>query len=118
MINGEPATGSGQVLTGNTGNTNTAGLSIRVTAKTPGDYGSIRITVGIASMLNSYLGFITESTTGTVNAAQSTLEAQMKYIDDDIKVWEERIAAKQDRLVRQFAAMESALSNYKARDNT
>ncbi len=109
-INGEPATGSGQVLTGNTGNTNTAGLSIRVTAKTPGDYGSIRITVGIASMLNSYLGFITESTTGTVNAAQSTLEAQMKYIDDDIKVWEERIAAKQDRLVRQFAAMESALS--------
>lgn len=109
-INGEAATGSGYLLTGNEGNANTEGLKIRVTAQTPGSYGLIRITKGLASVLGEYLDFITRPGVGAVKSAQNALQTQIDDIDDDVAALEERVAAKEDRLINQFAAMESALS--------
>ncbi|MGB9587518.1 MAG: flagellar filament capping protein FliD, partial [Armatimonadota bacterium] len=108
-INGEPATGTGQILIGNKGNENTEGLKIRVTGTTIGSYGVIQFTKGIASIVSDYLAFVTEPNTGSVDSQQSDLRNLISYIDSDIANMEERVAAKQERLLAKFTAMESAL---------
>lgn len=108
-INGEPATGTGQILIGNQGNDNTEGLKIRVTGTSIGSYGIIQFTKGIASIVSDYLAFVTEPNIGSVNSQQSDLRNLMSYIDSDIANLEERVAAKQERLLAKFTAMESAL---------
>jgi len=109
-INGEAATGSGQVLTGNEGNENTDGLALLVTAETPGSYGTIAYSKGLAASLSEYLGSISEPVTGTIVGTEDSLNSQIKYINDDIASMNARLAVKEEQLYRQFAAMESALS--------
>ncbi|MDI6827447.1 MAG: flagellar filament capping protein FliD [Armatimonadota bacterium] len=109
-INGEPATGNGQYLTGNVGNQNTEGLKIKITATTPGSYGAIYFTKGVGAILSDYLSFITTADTGAIDAAQDTINSQIKDIDDYIAELEKRIATKEEQLVAKFMAMESALS--------
>lgn len=109
-INGEAATGSGQVLTGNSGNANTDGLALLVTAQTPGSYGTIVYSKGLAASLSEYLGSISEPVTGTIAGTEDSLSSQIKYINDDITNMNARLAVKEEQLYRQFAAMESALS--------
>ena len=109
-INGEAATGSGQVLTGNSGNANTDGLALLVTAQTPGSYGTIVYSKGLAASLSEYLGSIAEPVTGTIAGTEDSLSSQIKYINDDITNMNARLAVKEEQLYRQFAAMESALS--------
>ncbi|MGC8863945.1 MAG: flagellar filament capping protein FliD, partial [Armatimonadota bacterium] len=116
-INGEPATGSGQILVGNSGNANTDGLKLRITATAPGDYGVVVLTRGTASILAGYLDFITDGAGSAVGSARNTLQTQIKDITADIAAAEERIAAKQERLVRQFAAMESALGKLQSQSS-
>ena len=41
-INGESATGKGQILTGNSGNSTTDGLTLRITSALAGSHGTIR----------------------------------------------------------------------------
>lgn len=109
-INGEPATGSGQYLTGNVGNQNTEGLKIKITATSPGNYGVIYFTKGVGAILSDYLSFITAADTGAIDAAQDTINSQIKDINDYIAELEKRIAAKEEQLVAKFMAMESTLS--------
>lgn len=116
-INGETAIGKGQSLTGKEGNANTEGLTLRITAQTTGNYGTVSFSKGVASALNDYLDFITRPTTGAVKNAQDALTSSMKTIDDDIAVWEERVAIKRERLIIKFAMMESALSKLKGQGN-
>ena len=109
-INGEPATGSGQFLTGNTGNANTEGLKIKVTATVPGDYGTIAFTRGVAGLLADYSSFVTQANTGALASARDTLQDQIDFIDKEIADMELRLAAREERLMNQFSAMENALS--------
>jgi len=108
-INGEPATGTGQILVGNKENENTSGLRIKVSAQTPGSYGVIVLTKGVAASLSDYLTFVTDADHSPVDDAKETLQSKIQDIDDDVKRLEERITARQERLILQFAAMESAL---------
>lgn len=116
-INGEPAIGKGQILTGKEGNATTDGLTLRITAQATGNYGTVSFSKGIASVLNDYLDFITRPTTGAVKSAQDDITSSMKAIDDDIAMWEERIEIKRERLIIKFAMMESALSKLKGQGN-
>jgi flagellar hook-associated protein 2 len=109
-INGEAATGSGQVLTGNSGNANTDGLALLVSAQTPGSYGTIAYSKGLAASLSEYLGSVSEPVTGTIAGSEDSLNSQIKYINDDITNMNARLAVKEEQLNNQFAAMESALS--------
>lgn len=112
-INGELATGKGQILTGNSGNKNTSGLMISVNAQTTGNYGNIRFAQGIGSSIQSYLAFITDFTTGTVTGAQKTLQSEITDIDTQISTMQDRILVKRDQLTQKFATMESSLSKLK-----
>ncbi len=108
-INGEAATGMGQYLTGDSTNTNTAGLKIRFTGITTGSFGSVTFTRGIAGLLADYADNITAIGTGAISSAEDGIQARIKDIDDDIDRLNERLAAQQMRLIEQFTAMENAL---------
>ena len=109
-INGEDATGSGQLLTGNEGNENTDGLKIRVTGTTTGSYGTIVFTKGVAGLISEYVSLATEAITGTISNSRSSLESAIDNIDDDLAELDEHLTDREEYLIAQFTAMESALN--------
>jgi flagellar hook-associated protein 2 len=109
-INGEVATGNGQILTGNVGNKHTDGLTMRITAATPGSYGTVAVAKGIGSQLSDYLTFITDPSSGSVNTAESAIQGNIDRISKDVTDMQSGLSAKQDQLTQKFADMEAALS--------
>jgi flagellar hook-associated protein 2 len=117
-INGEAATGDGQVLTGDSGNANTDGLAVRVTV-TPSELvsqgssqGTVTVTQGVGEQLRRALKAMTDRFTGLVatrkKAAQDTIDDLQKQIDS----MEDRIGRSRQGLVRQFSALESTVSTF------
>jgi flagellar hook-associated protein 2 len=104
-INGEEATGKGQILTGKSGNQTTDGLVVRIAAPTPGAYGTVRFSKGISSILTDYLDTITRPTTGSVKSAQDAIQSELSNIDKDIASMNTQLTTKQERLRIQFATM-------------
>jgi flagellar hook-associated protein 2 len=102
-INGESASGDGQLLTSTTGDAE--GLKIRITATAPGDYGTVVFTRAIGSTLESMMTSFTE-TDGLVENATESLQEQIDAIDEDIQRVEESVAREIARMRAQFNAME------------
>lgn len=109
-INGEPATGRGQFLTGNSGNPNTDGLQIRVTATAPGTYGVIHFTRGVADQVRLYAKQVTDIVNGDLKYAKDTLQDQIKSIDEQMARIRDEVSRKQLMLREQFARLERAIS--------
>ncbi|MDI9639979.1 flagellar filament capping protein FliD [Kamptonema cortianum] len=109
-INGEAATGSGQFLTGDTGNSNTAGLQIQYTGLTTGFVGSMIFNRGVASLMTHRLDSYTDSVDGLITSIDKTLTLQSEDIDERIASIELAIQLKEQSLRRRFAAMEAAIS--------
>lgn len=109
-INGEPATGRGQFLTGNSDNPNTAGLQIRVTATTPGTYGRLHFTRGVADQVRLFARQVTDVVNGDIQNATNTLRDQMNAIDRQIESIREEVTRRRLMLREQFARMERAIS--------
>ena len=108
-INGEPATGSGQVLTGNSSNPNTAGLSVLVTSTTAGEHGVVRITRGIADAVDRLLAFVINEKSGPVQTAQESLNTQIEDVKRNIEEMQKRVDANVEALRKKFIDMEAAL---------
>jgi len=113
-INGESATGSGQVLTADSGNSTTDGISLLVTLD-PDDLGegaeaSLTIVKGIGTKLAERLELWTDSIDGALTMKGDAAEDQIDSINDHIERLEEILATKRQRLVEKFTAMEQALS--------
>ncbi len=109
-INGEAATGRGQFLTGNSGNPNTAGLQIRVTATAPGTYGVVHFTRGVADQVRLFARQATDIVNGDIQSATNTVRDQMSAIDRQIESMREELGRRQLMLREQFARMERAIS--------
>jgi len=112
-INGEPATGVGQILTGDDENENTAGLKLKITL-TPdlvvdGPEGKITLTKGIATLLSEQIGLYTDTNDGILNSRTKAIEKQINNIKEQIERMEERLEVKRESLYRQFIAMEEAI---------
>src|SRR5581483_11483691 len=116
-INGEPATGSGQFLTGNAGNANTEGLQIQITGTQTGNLGTMIFTRGAASVTSNVLAGALDFTSGVLSASMNSLQAQMNNIDDSISQINDRAAAKEDMLRTKFSAMEAAISALQSQMN-
>ncbi len=117
-INGETATGSGQNLTGATGNANTAGLSIKYTGTANGaDAGTVKLTLGLAALLDNTLFNITDSVDGYVPFKQKSLQDSVDDFTTQISEMEARLAQKQEMMVNRFVAMEMALSKIQNQSN-
>lgn len=109
-INGEPATGDGQFLTGNSGNATTDGLQIRVTATTPGIIGTVTVTRGIADQVFQLIQRFTDSINGSLTDETKTIQQQIDEIKQRISAFDEAMQRKAQDLREQFTAMENALS--------
>lgn len=113
-INGETATGLGQVLSGNANNANTAGLRLLITGNTAGNFGSVVFTRGVGGLFSDYTSALTDSTSGTIFDAEKSLKDQISIIDTRMTDLQTMLDLQQARLESQFAAMERAMSQLQA----
>jgi len=110
-INGEPAKGDGEYLTGCKGNANTEDLKVRVQATAIGDYGKISYCKGVGSFMSDYGATSTDVVNGLFTLAQNGVTAAMTDNNTSIKTLQDHLADQKDRLVEQFTRMESALAS-------
>lgn len=110
-INGEEATGSGQFLTGKSGNANTDGLQVAYKGTALGLIGNISLTRGVGSLLQTQIGTFTDITNGLMTTNDKELQAQIDSIDESIKRIQDRANAHAQELRTKFAAMEQAISS-------
>jgi flagellar hook-associated protein 2 len=122
-IDGQPATGSGQTLTGLAGS-GAEGLIVRVTASQAEvagaggtlDLGSLTYSEGIAGRMLGVIDLLTGEN-GTIDLAEKRYDSQEKLIDDRISEFDARLALREQTLRRQFTAMETALSNLQSQQS-
>ena len=116
-INGEAATGKGQVLEGNDGESNIDGLSLEYTGTATGTVGEMTVTFGIAELMHQELYNIADIYDGYVSQKIDSLENSVRRFDDDIENKEDQIAIKRNQLLRKFLSMESTISGLNAQSS-
>ncbi|MCX6828985.1 MAG: flagellar filament capping protein FliD [candidate division Zixibacteria bacterium] len=117
-INGEAATGAGQILSGKEGNRTTEGLKLKVTLSgrelINGAEGTISIIRGLGSRIDKNLDNITKSIDGSVARRTTALNNQIENLTKQISDYDKRLEARREDLLQQFNAMEEALSRYQS----
>jgi flagellar hook-associated protein 2 len=108
----ETASGLGQILSGSSGNANTDGLQVRVTAAAA-TTASLDVTQGIASRLNAVLNKYLDPINGKFKTLDNRFKADFDDVEKVITRQNDQMDVKKEALVRQFAAMESAVSKLK-----
>ena len=112
-INGEAATGRGQMLVGATGNATTDGIWLRysgTTAPVNGDAGSLSFSLGLAGTLASISDSISASFGGTATKLSTAATTRASNLDSRIAAIQTRLDARRKALTTQFTAMEKAMS--------
>jgi flagellar hook-associated protein 2 len=117
----EPATGTGQLLTGKAGNAHTDGLAVNVTllpsqvSPTPSTpVASLTVTQGVAAQLATALNGLLDPTTGQLQVIDQNFQKQISTYGDQVKQLQAQYNAKQAQLETEFANLESTLSNLKS----
>jgi flagellar hook-associated protein 2 len=110
----ETAIGRGRILTGNADNEHTGDLQVRVSLTAgqvvAGEEGSLTVTRGVASRLDQILGELLDSTTGRVKQVDDRFDDEAADIQKVIDRQKARFDAQQESLLKQFAALESAVN--------
>lgn len=113
-INGEAATGLGQILTGDapeTGQTTSIeGLVIKYTGTDTGLQGTVKITMGAAELLDRAIYDMVNTADGYVDFRIESMMERIDDIDDQISEMESRLERKMELMINRFVAMELALS--------
>ena len=114
-INGESATGSGQILTGDAGNATTDGLALFVTLRPSevnpaGPEAVVTLIDGIAARVSDRLKALTDSSVGRLANRTNTLTRQIDDLDADIQRMGELLEEKRRSLLDQFARLEASLA--------
>jgi len=117
-LNGETANGLGQFLTGASGNANTAGLQVQITAAAPGALGTVKIFDGLAKQLDAALANITNVSDGVIQTQVNSLQTDFDDLQDTIDRTNEAISRQGDRLRKQFAAMEAAVAQLQSQQSS
>jgi flagellar hook-associated protein 2 len=118
-IDGQPATGLGNVLTLNSSLSRATGLRLLVdvsdadVATSAGAVGDVSYKPGLAQRLSTLLNDVTD-TTGALSQAKNNRIADVKDFQDQIDAWDIRLEARRTNLTRQFTAMETALASLKS----
>lgn len=116
-INGEAATGSGQVLTGNRNNPHTDGLRLRVTAAAAGSLGNVKVYSGMASMTQQTLARLTDIVSGPLTTEQDALQTRVDDLQKVIDKLNDRVASNSDLLRAKFNKMEAILGQLNAQSD-
>lgn len=113
-INGEAATGSGQFLTGNSGNATTDGLQIQYTGNTTGAVGNLQFTQGIGPIYNNITNQFTDATNGLLASSEQSLQDQYDFLQTEVDQQTASMNQKVTDLQAKYAAMEQAISGYQS----
>ena len=124
VVNGqtETATGTGQILTGDTGNSNTEGLTI-VSTLTPSQIGiggtdsTLTVTRGLASSLNTMLKSMLDPVNGQITSIANQFTKQIESAQTDVNNQTTAMNLQQAALLRQFSSLESVMANLQSRAN-
>ncbi|TFH64805.1 MAG: hypothetical protein E4G91_04650, partial [Candidatus Zixiibacteriota bacterium] len=112
-INGEKATGAGLFLTGNDGNSTTAGLKLKVELTNAvlqaGKDATIKVFRGVAAQAQDLVNSLTKDTDGTFARRTKALQLQVDDIKSQIDEMNQRMELKRQRLVDKFSEMESII---------
>ncbi len=113
-INGEAATGRGQILSGNDGNKTTDGLKLKISLTadqvTDGNEGTITIAKGIASRLAQKVDDISKSSDGLLDRRITSYQKQIDDMAKQVSDIDARLAIRRQTLEAQFQQMETTLS--------
>ncbi len=114
-INGESATGSGQLLTGDAGNATSDGLTIQVLLSSAqlnpgGPEATVSVTEGIARQLRDELSNLTDAVDGRISRREDAITAVLDDLSAQIARQEELLALRRDSLLLKFARLEASLS--------
>ncbi len=113
-INGEPATGRGQFLTGNEGNATTEGITLMVTGGALGDRGYLIYSEGAGTVIQEVLDSALDAINGILPAGVKTIQDEIESLDKRMQEFREALQRKEQRLRRQFNAMEEAMARLQA----
>ena len=117
-INGEAATGKGQVLTGKEGNATTSGLKLRVTLTESqlgeGNEGTVAVTRGMASVFVGALDDITKTKDGVIARKTGGIQKQIDSIKQQIEDFDERLELRRESLTKKWAELETVLAQLQA----
>lgn len=109
-INGEPATGNGQFLLGDSGNGTTDGLQIQYTGTSTGIVGNIVFNRGVASLVGFRLESFTDTVNGLLSATNNSLKDQIDYLGTRISDIQTNLQLRESTLRLKFAAMEETIA--------
>lgn len=110
----EPATGKGQVLSGNADNETTADLQIRVKLSpaeiVSGAEATVTVTRGLAASLDSILDDMLDPVSGGLQTIEERFDDELETLQDTLDRQQALFDLQQEALIREFVALESALS--------
>jgi flagellar hook-associated protein 2 len=109
-INGEAATGSGQILACRDGESTVAGLAVRYSGSSTGEVGNLTLTLGVAELFDRALYRITDTYDGYGAFKMTSLQNSIEGFEEHIAETEARLNKKMERMINQFVAMELALA--------
>ncbi len=114
-INGSPATGSGQLLIGNSGNVD--GLGVFYTGTTTGAIGDITLGVGLGAKMEGVLDLFSNPFTGLIQgsiaSSQSTFDDLTKTIEDlNLQMEQQRVS-----LTKSFTLMQTTMASLQSTGN-
>ena len=110
-INGEAATGSGRILTGNSDEANVDGLVVKYTGAATGAVGNVKLTIGVGELFERALYDIVDPyKKGYVAYKQDSIKTRIDGLDTRIEQMEARLDRKMQMMINRFVAMERALA--------
>lgn len=117
-INGEPATGIGQLLTGDEDNKTTAGLKLKIdiTEAQLGDgyESTVVVSKGVASRQADLVNRMTDDSAGLITNRISSLQKQLTSLEERVADIDELLALRRESLLKKFYDMETALGSLNA----
>ena len=117
----ETATGRGQILSGDTLNENTAGLQLRISLSASNvleeTTAQVTVTRGVGASLTKVLDGILSSTSGTAAIANTEFNARLSDLQASMERQQSVFDQQQQQLVKQFSALESAISTLQSTSN-
>ena len=116
-IDGEAANGSGQVLLAASGST-AEGLSIRYGGTTTGAAGDVTVVLGVGSLLERALQQYTDANSGVVDTRTTALTDRIAKLNEKADRIDARLAIRREQLLKQYAAMEQALSRLQSQSQS
>jgi flagellar hook-associated protein 2 len=116
-INGEAATGKGQLLGGNAGNSTTDGLQLLITATAPGSLGSLQLFDGIASATQRMLNSLTSGPNGAIQSQEDSLQKDIQSLQTTIDAQTAASKLKEDQLRQEFNDLETTLANFQSQSS-